>query len=77
MSGKPKNELTLARLEPVILHLAQCVVAHGPRFAPFLDKLLAERDRLAGLQDPVAKARAIIASAGDAKAATPAPRQKS
>lgn len=76
MTAKPHDELTLARLEPVILHLAQCVVAHGPRFAPFLDKLLAERDRLAGLQDPVAKAQAIIARAGRS-AAIPAARQRS
>lgn len=73
----PKDELTLARLEPVILHLAQCVVAHGPRFAPFLDKLLAERDRLEGLQDPLAKAQAIIASAGGAAAPKPAMRRRS
>lgn len=55
--------LTLQDYEEVILYLAECVVAHGERFAPFLDKMIAARDRLATRQDPVAKARAIIEDA--------------
>ncbi len=55
--------LTLQDYEEVILYLAECVVAHGERFAPFLDKMIAARDRMATRQDPVAKARAIIEEA--------------
>ncbi len=55
--------LTLQDYEEVILYLAECVLAHGERFAPFLDKMIAARDRMATRQDPVAKARAIIEEA--------------
>ena len=55
--------LTLQDYEAVILYLAECVVVHGERFAPFLDKMIAARDRLATRQDPVAKARAILEDA--------------
>lgn len=51
---------TLQDYDAAILYLAECVVAHGERFAPFLDKVIAGRDRLANRQDPVARARAII-----------------
>ncbi|WP_336810890.1 hypothetical protein [Bosea sp. MMO-172] len=52
--------LTLQDYDAAILYLAECVVVHGERFAPFLDKVLAGRDKLANRQDPVARARAIL-----------------
>lgn len=55
--------LTLQDYDAVILFLAECVVVHGERFAPFLDKMIAGRDRLATRQDPVAKAKAILEQA--------------
>lgn len=55
--------LTLQDYETVILYLAECVVAHGERFAPFLDKMIAARDKLANRQDPMARARAILEEA--------------
>ncbi|MCP4564017.1 MAG: hypothetical protein GY873_30345 [Bosea sp.] len=55
--------LTLQDYDAVIIYLAECVVAHGERFAPFLDKMIAARDRLATRQDPVARARAILEEA--------------
>jgi hypothetical protein len=54
---------SLQDYDAAVLYLAECVVAHGERFAPFLDKVIAERDRLAGRQDPVARARAILEQA--------------
>lgn len=54
------GEITIERLDHAILYLAECVVAKGERFEPFLDKLITERERLANRQDPVARARAII-----------------
>jgi hypothetical protein len=51
---------TLQDYDAAILYLAECVVAHGERFAPFLDKVIAGRDKLANRQDPVARARAIL-----------------
>lgn len=57
MQNRP---LTLQDYDTVIIYLAECVVAHGERFAPFLDKMIAGRDRLANRQDPVARARAIL-----------------
>lgn len=52
--------LTLQDYDAAILYLAECVVVHGERFAPFLDKAIAGRDRLANRHDPVARARAIL-----------------
>lgn len=54
---------TMKDYDEAVLYLAECVVAHGERFAPFLDSVIAERDRLATRQDPVARARAILDSA--------------
>lgn len=51
---------TLQDYDEAILYLAECVVLHGERFAPFLDKVLAGRGRRANRQDPVARARAIL-----------------
>lgn len=56
--------MTLQDYEEAIVFLAECVVAHGERFAPFLDKVIAGRDQLASRQDPVARARAILAASG-------------
>lgn len=60
----PKAVLTLQDYDEVILYLAECVVVHGERFVPFLDKMIAGRDRLANRPDPVARARAILDAAG-------------
>lgn len=54
---------TLQDYEEAVLYLAECVVAHGERFAPFLEKVIAGRDRLAARQDPVARAKAILEAA--------------
>lgn len=51
---------TLQDYEDAVLYLAECVVVHGERFVPFLDKVIAGRDRLASQQDPVARAKAIL-----------------
>lgn len=51
---------TLQDYDAAVLYLAECVVAQGERFAPFLDVVMAERDRLASRQDPVARAKAIL-----------------
>jgi hypothetical protein len=56
----PAADQTLQDYDAAILYLAECVVAHGERFAPFLDKVIAGRDKLANRQDPVARARAIL-----------------
>lgn len=56
----PAEALTLQDYDAAVLYLAECVVLHGERFAPFLDKVIAGRDRLANRQDPVARARAIL-----------------
>ncbi len=55
---------TLQDYDEAVLYLAECVVLHGERFAPFLESVIAERDRLATRQDPVARAKAILAGAG-------------
>lgn len=56
----PAVDQTLQDYDAAILYLAECVIAHGERFAPFLDKVIAGRDKLANRQDPVARARAIV-----------------
>ena len=53
-------DIALERYDSAILFLAECVLAKGEIYAPFLDKLVAERDRLATRQDPMALARAIV-----------------
>lgn len=58
-----KERLTVGDYDTVILYLAECVVAHGERFAPFLDKMIACRDALVRRPDPIERARAIIAAA--------------
>lgn len=58
-----RDEITIERLDAAILYLAECVLAHGPEFVPFLDKLERERERLVAAGDPVARARAIVEQA--------------
>lgn len=60
--------LTLQDYDDAVLYLAECVVVHGERFAPFLDKVIAARDQLANRQDPVARAKAILEEARRQKA---------
>lgn len=59
----PAADQTLQDYDAAILYLAECVVAHGERFAPFLEKVIAGRDKRANQQDPIAKAKAIIKAA--------------
>lgn len=59
----PAPALTLQDYDAAILYLAECVVVHGERFAPFLDKVIAARDQLSNRQDPVARAKAILEEA--------------
>ena len=54
---------TMQDYDAAVLYLAECVVAHGERFAAFLDVVMAERDRMASRQDPVARAKAILEAA--------------
>jgi hypothetical protein len=54
---------TLQDSEDALLYFAECVVAHGERFAPFLDKVIVGRDRLTTRQDPAAQAKAILGGA--------------
>jgi hypothetical protein len=54
---------TLQDYEDAVIYLAECVVAHGERFAPFLEKVIAGRDGLLTRQDPVARAKAILEAA--------------
>ncbi|MCV9939517.1 hypothetical protein OIU35_24465 [Boseaceae bacterium BT-24-1] len=60
-----KEPLTVKDYDAAILYLAECVIAHGPRFSPFLEKLIAGREALAQRPDPIERARAIIAAAKD------------
>lgn len=53
-------ELTLQDYDDAILFFAEAVVAHGERFVPFLDKMIAGRERLERRQDLIARARAIL-----------------
>lgn len=55
--------LTEERLHASIVYVAECVIADGPRFSPFLDKLVAELADLQGGRDPISRARAILATA--------------
>lgn len=57
-----KQSLTLQDYDDAILYLAECVVAHGPRFSPFLEKAIAGREALAQRPDPIERAKAIIAA---------------
>lgn len=59
-SSKP---LTIQDYDTVILYLAECVVAHGERFSPFLEKMIAGRETLVQRPDPIDRARAIIEAA--------------
>ncbi|WP_420104103.1 hypothetical protein [Bosea sp. (in: a-proteobacteria)] len=67
MARAAHPEPTMKDYDEAVLYLAECVVVHGERFAPFLDSVIAERDRLAARQDPVARARAILAKARPAE----------
>lgn len=55
--------LTEERLHASIVYVAECVIAEGPEFSPFLDKLMAELANIQGGRDPVSRARAILATA--------------
>lgn len=63
MASAAHPQPTLQDYEDAVIYLAECVVAHGERFAPFLEKVIAGRDRLAARQDPVARAKAILEQA--------------
>ena len=65
MARAAHTQLTLQDYEDAVIYLAECVVAHGERFAPFLEKVIVGRDRLKARQDPVARALAILESAKD------------
>lgn len=56
-------EPTLQDYEEAVLYLAECVVVHGERFAPFLEKAIVGRDEMLTRQDPVARAKAILEEA--------------
>ncbi|SIQ59932.1 hypothetical protein [Bosea sp. TND4EK4] len=59
----PHTPLTVKDYDDAILYLAECVVAHGARFSPILEKLIAGRDALVQRPDPIERARAIIEAA--------------
>lgn len=56
--------LTVERCDAAILYLAECVLTRDEKHAGVLYRMIevvtAERDRLANLPDPRARARAII-----------------
>ena len=65
MPSAPPMPLTVARCDAAIRYLAECVLAQDEKHAEALYRMIevvtTERDRLANLQDPRAKARAILA----------------
>ncbi|WP_156640121.1 hypothetical protein [Bosea sp. PAMC 26642] len=57
------SALTQDRLEAAMLYLAECIVAAGPAYAPFLQKLEDDLATMMAGRDPISRAYAIIAKA--------------